>query len=274
MTQSSGAGSSRRRVRRSRTTNCAGALAELPSEPDVLTHRVVHGGEQFREAVRIDDSVLAELRSLTALAPLHQPKSMAGIESLARALSGTPAAACFDTAFHATLSRAAATYALPRAWRERHGLRRYGFHGLSHAYAARRAADLAPRSDRLVSCHLGAGASLCAVLEGRSIDTTMGFTPLEGLCMATRSGSVDPGMLLWLQEREELSPADTMSALEHESGLLGLSGTADMRELLGPGRRRRGACRGRLRASPAGGHRRDGRHARRHGRPAVHGRRR
>jgi acetate kinase len=208
------------------------AIAGLPCPPEVVAHRVVHGGERFRAAVRIDDRVLAELRSLTALAPLHQPKSLASVEALWRSLPGLPAVACFDTAFHVTLPLEAATYPLPRSWRERGGLRRYGFHGLSHAYAARRAQQLAPDSRRTVSCHLGAGASLCAVLEGRSVDTTMGFTPLEGLCMATRSGSIDPGLLLWLQEQEGLSPADMANALEHESGLLGLCGTADMRELL------------------------------------------
>jgi len=147
-----------------------------------------------------------------------------------------PAVACFDTAFHATIPPAAATYALPAEWRERWSLRRYGFHGLSHAWVARRAPELLGRQAgelRIVSCHLGAGASLCAIVGGRSVDTTMGFTPLEGLVMATRSGSVDPGMLLWLLEHEELSAAELAEALEFRSGLLGLAGSADMREILG-----------------------------------------
>jgi acetate kinase len=173
---------------------------------------------------------LAEL--LTALAPLHQPKSLAAVEAVSLARPRVPAVACFDTAFHASLPAEAATYALPRHWRERYGVRRYGFHGLSHSYAARRASELAPTPRRLVSCHLGAGASLCAVLDGRSVDTTMGFTPLEGLAMATRSGSVDPGLLLWLQQHEGLSVGEMADALEHDSGLLGLAGTSDMRELL------------------------------------------
>ena len=146
-----------------------------------------------------------------------------------------PAVACFDTAFHASLPAAAATYALPADWRERWKLRRYGFHGLSHAWVARRAPQLLGRSGlelRIVSCHLGAGASLCAIDSGESLDTTMGFTPLEGLVMATRSGSVDPGLLLWLMEHEGLSAPELAEALEHRSGLLGLSGTADMRELV------------------------------------------
>jgi len=199
---------------------------------DAVGHRIVHGGERFRAAVRIEDGVVAELRALADLAPLHQPKSLAALDAVARALPHTPAVACFDTAFHATLPAEAATYAVPRAWRERWDVRRYGFHGLSHAYAARRAAELAPGVARIVTCHLGAGASLCAVRDGRSVDTTMGFTPLEGLVMATRSGSVDPGLVLWLLEREQVSVAEAAAALEHESGLVALAGTADMREVL------------------------------------------
>jgi acetate kinase len=200
-------------------------------DADVVGHRVVHGGTRFRQAVRVDDEVMRELRALTDLAPLHQPKSLAALEAVSRALPEVPAVACFDTAFHATLPEAAFTYALPSELRERFGVRRYGFHGLSHAYASRRAVEMVGAS-RLVTCHLGAGASLCAVLDGRSVDTTMGFTPLEGLVMATRSGSVDPGLVLWLLERGRMSEPEMASALEHESGLLGLAGTADMREVL------------------------------------------
>ena len=204
-------------------------------EADAVGHRVVHGGERFREAVRIDVDVERELRELVDLAPLHQPKSLAALDAVTEALPDLPAVACFDTAFHASLPDAAATYALPAEWRERWGLRRYGFHGLSHAWVARRVPELIPRDAhglRIVSCHLGAGASLCAIEDGKSLDTTMGFTPLEGLVMATRSGSVDPGMLLWLLEREELSAHELADTLEHRSGLLGLAGTADMREIL------------------------------------------
>jgi acetate kinase len=144
--------------------------------------------------------------------------------------------ACFDTAFHATMPAAATTYALPPEWRKRWDLRRFGFHGLSHAYASRRVTELlgpAPSGGwRIVTCHLGAGASLAAVLDGRSVDTTMGFTPLEGLVMATRSGSVDPGLVLWLEEHARTPPAELASTLEHRSGLLGLAGTADMRTII------------------------------------------
>ena len=204
-------------------------------EADAVGHRIVHGGERFREAVRIDAGVEAQLRALVDLAPLHQPKSLAALDAVSEALPGLPAVACFDTAFHATLPAAAATYALPAQWRERWGLRRYGFHGLSHAWVARRAPQLLQRSAtglRIVSCHLGAGASLCAIADGRSLDTTMGFTPLEGLVMATRSGSVDPGLLLWLLEHAQMSARELADALEHSSGLLGLAGSADMREIL------------------------------------------
>lgn len=202
---------------------------------DAVGHRVVHGGQRFTGPVVIDEGVRAELESLVDLAPLHQPASLAGIDAVRAALPDVPAVGCFDTAFHATMPAEAVTYAVPAAWRSDFGVRRYGFHGLSHAYASRRAAEVLGRDPdglRLVSCHLGAGASLCAVSSGRSLDTTMGFTPLEGLVMATRSGTVDPGLVLWLQERQGLSAREVADALEHRSGLAGLAGTADMREVL------------------------------------------
>ena len=216
----------------------AGALRQALESPlgeaDAIGHRIVHGGERFRSAVKIDAGVEIALRELIDLAPLHQPKSLAAMDAVRAVLGELPAVACFDTAFHATLPAAAATYALPARWRDRWGLRRYGFHGLSHAWVARRAPELlgAGQDVRIVSCHLGAGASLCAIRDGSSLDTTMGFTPLEGLVMATRCGSVDPGMLLWLLEREGLPAPELAEALEHRSGLLGLCGTGDMRELL------------------------------------------
>jgi acetate kinase len=172
---------------------------------------------------------------LTELAPLHQPKSLAALDAVSESLPDVPTFACFDTAFHATLPPAAATYALPAEWRERWHLHRYGFHGLSHSWVARRTPELLERDTsglRIISCHLGAGASLCAIKDGASVDTTMGFTPLEGLVMATRSGSVDPGMILWLLEHEQLSAGELADALEHRSGLLGLAGSPDMREIL------------------------------------------
>jgi len=211
------------------------ALKSGLGDPDAVGHRIVHGGERFREPVLINADVEAGLHELVDLAPLHQPRSLAALQAVSHALPGVPAVACFDTAFHATLPTGASTYALPSAWRERWGVRRYGFHGLSHAWVARRAPevlDIPAGELRIISCHLGAGASLCAISAGRSVDTTMGFTPLEGLVMATRSGSVDPGLLLWLLERGELTERDLSDALEHESGLLGLAGTSDMRAVL------------------------------------------
>jgi acetate kinase len=202
---------------------------------DAVGHRVVHGGTDFVDPVVIEDDVVSRLRALIDLAPLHQPRSLAGIEIVGAVLRDVPAVACFDTAFHATLSPAAATYALPREWRERWPIRRFGFHGLSHAYASRRAAELLGRrleDLRIVTCHLGAGASLAAVSGGRSVETTMGFTPLEGLVMATRSGNVDPGLLLWLQRHAGHSADALDEGLEHRSGLLGLAGTADMRAVI------------------------------------------
>jgi acetate kinase len=202
---------------------------------DAVGHRIVHGGTFFSSPVRLDDAVEERLRALTDLAPLHQPKSLAALAAVKAVLPDVPAVACFDTAFHASLPAAASTYALPPEWRKRWDLRRFGFHGLSHAYATRRAAELLARSIeglRLVTCHLGAGASLAAVRDGRSVDTTMGFTPLEGLVMATRSGSVDPGLVLWLEEHVRMPPAELAATLEHRSGLLGLAGTPDMRAIL------------------------------------------
>jgi acetate kinase len=210
------------------------ALQDGLGEADAVGHRIVHGGERFRHEVLIDAGVERALRELVEMAPLHQPTSLAALDAVSQALPDAPAVACFDTSFHATLSPAAHTYALPAAWRRRWPIRRYGFHGLSHAWVARRAPELLreARDLRIVSCHLGAGASLCAISGGCSVDTSMGFTPLEGLVMATRSGSVDPGLLLWLMERTRMPERELASALEHDSGLRGLAGTADMRELL------------------------------------------
>jgi acetate kinase len=200
---------------------------QLP-DVDVVVHRVVHGGTAFRGAVVIDEHVEATLRELIPLAPLHQPKTLAALADVRKLLPAAVQVACFDTAFHTTIPDAAATYALPREWIAKYALRRYGFHGLSHAWASRRAKELVPGASRIITCHLGAGASLCAVLDGVSVDTTMGFTPLEGLVMATRSGDVDPGLLMWLATREP----DLADVLDKRSGLTGLAGTGDMRALL------------------------------------------
>jgi acetate kinase len=185
-------------------------------------HRVVHGGSRFREPVLIDDGIMQALADLASLAPLHNAPALRAIEEARRALPDVPHVAVFDTAFHATIPAEAATYAVPRRWRDDWGVRRYGFHGLSVAWAAERVPVR-----RLVVCHLGGGSSVTAVLEGRSVDTTMGFSPLEGVPMATRSGSVDPGALLYLQRERGLSVEELDHALEHESGLEALGGLDD-----------------------------------------------
>lgn len=202
---------------------------------DVVGHRIVHGGTEFTRAVRVNEGVVRRLHALADLARLHQPISLAVLAAVSRAPPEAPAVACFDTAFHAAMPAAAATYALPVEWRRKWNLRRHGFHGLSHAYAARRAVGLMGQSSgglRIVTCHLGAGASLAAVVDGHSLDTTMGFTPLEGLVMATRSGSIDPGLVLWLQEHAGTRAAELAYTFEHRSGLLGLTGTSVMREVV------------------------------------------
>jgi acetate kinase len=221
------------------TTDSAVALSEfigLAGEPDAFGHRIVHGGTEFTEPTRLDRRVDEKLAALSELAPLHNPPALAIIEAATRLRPEVPQIACFDTAFHATIPAEAYTYAIPVSWSSRWPLRRFGFHGLSHSHAARRGAELLgrpPESVRLVTAHLGSGASLAAIEGGRSIDTTMGFTPLDGLVMATRSGSVDPGLVLWAQRRGGTDAETTERALDREAGLLALSQrSGDMREVL------------------------------------------
>jgi acetate kinase len=212
-----------------------GRFAANCGDVDAVGHRIVHGGLEFSAPTVIDDGVLRALTALTPLAPIHQPRAIALIRDARDVLPDVPQVACFDTAFHATMPAEASTYALPKEWREHWPVRRFGFHGLSHAYASREAARRLGRAEAdlaLVTAHLGAGSSLCAVLAGRSIDTTMGMTPLEGLVMATRAGSIDPGISIWVQQYGHLAPGPVQHALEEESGLVGLCGTGDMREVL------------------------------------------
>lgn len=211
------------------------AIDDLGEQPSAVGHRIVHGGS-FDAPVRITDAVRTQIADLAELAPLHNPP---GLETLAAAqalLPAIPHIALFDTTFHRTLSPVAYTYPLPRTWNRDWGIRRYGFHGLSHAYAAKRTAELLAKPIdelRTVVCHLGHGCSATAVRGGKSIDTTMGFTPLDGLMMATRSGSVDPGILTYVEERHGLDAAAIDHALNHDAGLLGVSEvSADMREVL------------------------------------------
>ena len=214
-------------------TDYLSGLADSPLAPRLAAagHRVVHGGGRFTAPTLVDPAVRAAIEDLTTLAPLHQPRALAGLDATAAALPDLRQVACFDTAFHASLPAEAATYALPADWRDRFSLRKYGFHGLSHGYAARRAAELLGVTDpggfRVVTCHLGAGSSLAAVSGGRSVETTMGFTPVDGLVMATRSGSVDPGLIAWLAGRAAIGATELADGLEHRSGLAGLAGLAD-----------------------------------------------
>jgi acetate kinase len=202
-------------------------------------HRVVHGG-QFTSSVRITSDIRARLNALADLAPLHNPPSLETLAATETELPGVPQVAVFDTAFHATLPPEAHTYPVPENWTHAWGIRRFGFHGLSHAYCSRRAAELLgrPLHDlRLAICHLGNGCSASAVRGGRSVDTTMGFTPLEGLMMGTRSGSIDPSIVLHVQQHHGLTAEQVEAALNHQSGLLGVSGiSSDMRQVLAAAR--------------------------------------
>jgi acetate kinase len=195
------------------------SLDEAPDDVVAVGHRVVHGGPRFREPVLLDDEALAELRSLVGLAPLHNAPALAAIEDARAAFPEIPHIAVFDTEFHATMPEQASTYAVPESWRSRWHIRRYGFHGLSVQWAAEQVPV-----ERLIVCHLGGGCSVSAVLGGRSIDTTMGFSPLDGVPMATRAGSLDPAAILYLLRSGAAALDEIDSVLERESGLLGLSG--------------------------------------------------
>ncbi|MBM3999225.1 MAG: acetate kinase [Planctomycetes bacterium] len=222
----------------------AGGLLELRGTVDAraqgatvwaIGHRLIHGGERIRRAVRIDADMKRTIAGFAKLAPLHIPPGLDAIEAVESALPGVPQAGVFDTAFHATLPPAAYLYPLPYAWYERWGIRRFGYHGISHAYCAARAAEMldrAPTDVRLVICHLGQGASITAVRGGESIGNSMGFTPLEGLMMGTRCGSIDPGILLHVQREQGMTVEELDRALHHDSGLKGLSGiSSDFREV-------------------------------------------
>ncbi|MEV0388916.1 acetate/propionate family kinase [Nonomuraea sp. NPDC050643] len=206
-----------------------------------VAHRLVHGGDLVRGPTVADDETIDGLRGLTSLAPQHLPPALALLEAAREQLPAVPHVLCPDTAFHAGLPETAAVYPLPQEWRDRYGLRRYGFHGLSYAWAADRVTDLLgrPLSElQLLLTHLGGGCSVSAVSGGRSLDTSMGFTPLDGMPMSKRSGSVDPGMLMWLLTEGHLSAGELAEGLERRSGLLGLSGgrSGDTRDLVAAGR--------------------------------------
>lgn len=211
-----------------------GAVLDRAGHVDAVGHRIVHGGVRFRETVLVDAEVRAGLESLLEYDPLHMRRALAAVDAVRARLPSLPQFVAFDTAFHATIPESAAGYGLPFDWEERWGLRRFGFHGLSVAHATERTREIMKRTPpRLVVCHLGSGCSVTAVKEARSVDTTMGFTPLEGLMMGTRSGSVDPGLLLHLQTRHGLGAEELREILAERSGLLGVSGVSgDLREVL------------------------------------------
>ncbi len=200
---------------------------------NAVAHRVVHGGEEFKETTIINDKVLNKLKELIPLAPLHNPLNILGIEELSKALKDVPQVAVFDTAFHSTIPKHAYLYGIPYKYYEEYEIRRFGFHGTSHRYVSSEALKLFPSIKKIISCHLGNGASITAIKDGRSIDTSMGFTPLEGLVMGTRCGDIDPSIVTFLMEKENLSIEQINRILNKESGLLGLSGiSSDMRVLL------------------------------------------
>ncbi|MFD3523564.1 acetate/propionate family kinase [Streptomyces sp. NPDC058653] len=219
--------------------NTAGQLRDLlrfAPAPTAVGHRIVHGGPELRHHTLVDDNVRDALQRMSDLAPSHVPPALRVLDAARELLPNVPHIACFDTVFHTGLPAAAREFAVPETWRGEFGVRRYGFHGLSYAWALARAADLLgqrPKDLRIVIAHLGGGCSACAVRDGTSVDTTMGFTPLDGLVMSHRSGAVDPGALTWLQTRHGLSARDIDDALDHRSGLLALSGTSgDTRDLV------------------------------------------
>ena len=210
-------------------TQVVESLDATPSEIQAVGHRVVHGGPNLVEPTIIDETVRASIGELRSIAPLHNTPALSGIDAARRAFPSVPHVAVFDTAFHTTIPAEAATYALPRIWREDWGIRRYGFHGLSVQWASERVTELlGDAAPRMVVCHLGGGCSVTAVSNGHSIDTTMGFTPLDGVPMATRSGSVDPGALLFVQRAFGVSVDALELALNEDSGLEGLSDGRDL----------------------------------------------
>jgi len=214
-----------------------GALRDR-KEIEAVGHRVVHGGERFKSSVLITDDVVRGIEDCFDMAPLHNPPNVKGYRAVRDVLPDVPQVAVFDTSFHQTMEPAAYLYGLPYVLYERHGIRRYGFHGTSHRFVSRRVAELMGKKVddpglRLITCHLGNGCSLAAIRGGRSIDTSMGFTPLEGLVMGTRSGDLDPAILLHVMRKEELGSWEMSALLNKHSGLIGLSGTSnDMRSLL------------------------------------------
>lgn len=204
-------------------------------EINAVGHRVVHGGEKFNKSVKIDDKVIAKIKECYDVAPLHNPANMTGIEAITELMPGVPQVAVFDTAFHQTMPKEAYMYALPYELYEKYAIRRYGFHGTSHRYVSRRACDflgLPYDKQRVITCHIGNGGSITAVLDGKSVDTSMGLTPVEGLMMGTRVGDVDPGALTFIMDKEHLTTKELSDLINKKSGVAGISGiSSDMRDI-------------------------------------------
>jgi len=214
--------------------NAHGVIANI-AEIDAVGHRVVHGGEEFAKSVIIDDKVKKALEACSQLAPLHNPANIIGVEACEAQLPNVPQIAVFDTSFHQTMPRKAYLYALPYEYYENHKIRRYGFHGTSHRYVSQEAAKLLGKPIeelKLITCHLGNGASVCAIKHGESVDTSMGLTPLEGLAMGTRSGDIDPAIIAFVMEKEGLTAQQVTDVLNKKSGVYGVSGvTSDFRDI-------------------------------------------
>ena len=212
-----------------------GILKSL-DEIEAIGHRVVHGGEKFSSSVLIDENVIREIEECSALAPLHNPANILGIRACQKIMPGVPNVAVFDTAFHQTMPPKAYLYGIPKKYYEQYGIRRYGFHGTSHSFVSERLAQLAGldiNNSKMIICHIGSGASISAVVNGKSVDTSMGMTPLEGLVMGTRSGDIDPAIVEFICNKENKSVSDVLTMLNKESGVLGISGLSnDYRDLL------------------------------------------
>ena len=218
-----------------RLTDPEFGLVKDLSEIDAVGHRVVHGGESFSSSVVVDDEIIEEIRACSDLAPLHNPANILGINACRKLMPGVPNVAVFDTAFHQTMPEKAYIYGLPYSYYEKYKVRRYGFHGTSHSFVSKRAIELLgkPAEDtKIIVCHLGGGASITAVKGGKSVDTSMGMTPLEGLIMGTRSGSIDPAIIEYIAHKEECGIDDIMNILNKKSGIFGISGiSSDMRDI-------------------------------------------
>ncbi len=212
----------------------SGSIESL-AEINAVGHRVVHGGERFSDSVLLNEKIIAEIEELTELAPLHNPANLTGIRAFQEILPNVPMVAVFDTAFHQTMPEKSYLYSLPYEYYEKYGIRKYGFHGTSHKYVSQRAAEMlgVPLEQlRLITCHLGNGASIAAIQNGESIDTSMGFTPLAGITMGTRSGDIDPALIPYIMQKTGMNAFEVLNVLNKESGMLGLSGfSSDLRDI-------------------------------------------